>query len=138
MRVLTVLAAVLVVLGAVLFGVAVSVSSPLFDEPLAEPPAPAFDVLPVSEALTFARTLDGRLLLVRSADRDSVEAVDLSGALGLRDPLEALRAVGFQAIAAQPTQPVLGQPGRGHPAGAACWRKDRQQQRFAAIPNRRA
>ncbi len=98
MRVLTVLAAVLVVLGVVLFGVAVSVSSPLFDEPLAEPPAPAFDVLPVSEALTFARTLDGRLLLVRSADRDSVEAVDLSGALGLRDPLEALRAVGFQAI----------------------------------------
>ena len=58
-------------------------------------------MLPTSDALTFARTHDSRLLLVTKADQDGVEAVDLSAALDTAavDPLEVMRTHGYQAVA---------------------------------------
>ncbi len=109
MRAVAVVAGLIVVLVGVLFSVAVYVSAPIFDESLTEPPEPAFEILPVTQALTFAQTTDGALLLVTSATRDRVDAVDLSVALdgAAGDPLEALRSFGYEAIAAAAQRPEV-------------------------------
>ena len=102
MRIIISLLMLAVVVAAALFAAAIYVSTPVFDEPLAEPPASAFDILPVDEALTLARTQDGRLLLVTGADPDGVDAIDLQAALGTtaQSPLDLLRRYGYQALAA--------------------------------------
>lgn len=102
MKIFTILATVAILVGTVLFGTAVWVSAPVFDESLAQPPASAFDILPVDDALTFARTNDGRLFLVIRADDDSIEAIDLQVALDApaTDPLAVLGAHGYETVAA--------------------------------------
>ena len=102
MRIAIIFASMAILLGAALFGAGLYFSKPVFDERLSQPPDSAFDILPVSEALTFARTTDGRLLLVSSADRDEVEAIDLGTALdtAATDPLVVLRTHGYTALAA--------------------------------------
>ena len=95
------------------------VPRPVFDESLASVPANAFEVLPVTDALTFARTRDGRLLLVTQADEAQVVAVNLTQAYGSDtvDPLAAYQSRGHRALAkaaagAQVTLPMgdLGLP----------------------------
>jgi hypothetical protein len=105
MRIIVIVACVAIVLAGALFGAGLYFSAPVFDERVSEPPDGAFDILPVSEALTFARTKDGRLLLVRSADADAIEAVDLGAALDTvaTDPLAILRTHGYQRVAARLT-----------------------------------
>ncbi len=117
MKVLIIVASLGVALVALLFAVSTYVSAPIFDESLAQPPDNAFQILPAREALTFARTRDGKLLLVTRANRDAVTAVDLSVALDTTatNPLAVLLDVGHQALtgAAQgPSQSVsMGQLG---------------------------
>jgi 2-keto-4-pentenoate hydratase/2-oxohepta-3-ene-1,7-dioic acid hydratase in catechol pathway len=117
MRIILILIGLAILIGGALMGTAIYVSKPVFDERLAEAPESAFDILPVSEALTFARTTDGSLLLVVGADRDSVDAIDLSAVLdpsvtdpsanapsanapSANAPLALLRSFGYQALAA--------------------------------------
>lgn len=105
MRIVIIFTSLAILLGVALFGAGLYFSAPVFDERMSEPPDSAFDVLPVSEALTFARTKEGRLLLVSSADRGAVEAVDLGAALDTiaTDPLAILRIHGYEAVAATVT-----------------------------------
>lgn len=109
MRFVMVLVSVVALLGAIVFGIALYVSAPVFDERLPAAPAHAFEVLPTEVALTFARTHDRRPLLVVAADAESVEAVDLASALGtaVDDPLKLLDAHGYEAIASAATGPGL-------------------------------
>jgi 2-keto-4-pentenoate hydratase/2-oxohepta-3-ene-1,7-dioic acid hydratase in catechol pathway len=96
------LAALLVLaLGAVGFR-SWQVSQPLFDETVSEAPAEAFSLVAPEIALTLARTVDGRPLLVTAMDRARVQAVDLGEALGLpgAEPLELFRREGYDALAA--------------------------------------
>ncbi|GAB5450187.1 MAG: hypothetical protein Hals2KO_05150 [Halioglobus sp.] len=72
-------------------------SQPIFDEQLETPPADAFAVAPLKQALTLARTRDGRVLLVTSASGEGVSAVDLNANLprAYRDAREAFAHLGF-------------------------------------------
>ena len=78
------------------------VSRPLFKEQLSEAPIAAYELAQPAQALSFARTLDGKSLLVTAMTRDGIEGVDLAAATGLDDaePLAFLRALGDDAIAA--------------------------------------
>jgi 2-keto-4-pentenoate hydratase/2-oxohepta-3-ene-1,7-dioic acid hydratase in catechol pathway len=116
---IVIVAGLAILLGAALLGAGLYFSAPVFDESVSAPPDGAFDILPGSQALTFARTKDGRPLLVSSADGDVVEAIDLGVALDTvaTDPLAILRTHGYQRLATMVTglaQPVpleeLGMP----------------------------
>jgi 2-keto-4-pentenoate hydratase/2-oxohepta-3-ene-1,7-dioic acid hydratase in catechol pathway len=66
--------------------VAYESSRPIFDESLLEPPASAFALAPKAKALTFARTLEGQVLLVTELNRASVTGIDLG--LTLKAPVQ--------------------------------------------------
>ena len=78
------------------------VSRPLFKERLSEAPEAAFELAASSRALSFARTLEGKSLLVTAMNRDGIEGIDLAAATGrdAREPLDFLRALEHDAIAA--------------------------------------
>ena len=77
------------------------VSQPAFDEPLGEA-GDAFEVLPLADALTLARSTSGALLLVTAANADTATAIDINQQLGTRYPetLAAYRALGYEGLAA--------------------------------------
>ncbi|MEG9861041.1 MAG: fumarylacetoacetate hydrolase family protein [Parvularculales bacterium] len=76
------------------------VSQPLFKEHLSEAPEAAFTLAPVEKALSFARTPDGRSLLVTEMSRNGVTAVDLAAATGSQksEPLDYFRALGEEGL----------------------------------------
>ncbi len=95
------LAIVLVLLLAALWAATLYVSRPLFSEQLGNlPPLPA--VADRSQALTFARSANG-LLLVTSADTRQATGIDLTARFGrdaTRDTFEFFRATGYEALRA--------------------------------------
>lgn len=78
------------------------VSRPLFKEQMSVAPIAAYELAQPTQALSFARTLDGKSLLVTTMTREGIEGIDLAAATGRNDaePLGFLRALGDDAIAA--------------------------------------
>ena len=58
------------------------VSRPLFKEQMSVAPIAAYELAQPAQALSFARTLDGKSLLVTAMTRDGIEGVDLAAATG--------------------------------------------------------
>ncbi len=85
---------------AVLYWSSERLSRPIFDERLVQPPALALAAAPLEQALTLARTRDGRVLLVTSASVEGVSAVDLNANLSraYRDAREAFAHLGFDPL----------------------------------------
>lgn len=88
----------------VLLGVAVAVSlhlsRPAFDESWEQPPRRSFAVAPLEMGVTFARSQDGAVLLVASANAEGVSAIDVNRALeaNFADALEVYRALGYERL----------------------------------------
>ena len=56
------------------------VSQPLFEEKISRTPDSAFTLAPVEQALSFARTKNGKSLLVVAINRAGIQAIDLAAA----------------------------------------------------------
>lgn len=74
--------------------------SPLFDERADEEALRNVAIASTSEALTFARTDEDRLLAVLSYEQDAVTAVDLTARTAHVDPIDAYHALGYAALRA--------------------------------------
>ena len=56
------------------------VSQPLYEEKISRTPDSAFTLAPVEQALSFARTKNGKSLLVVAINRAGIQAIDLAAA----------------------------------------------------------
>ncbi|NBR50858.1 MAG: hypothetical protein EBT87_03755, partial [Alphaproteobacteria bacterium] len=76
------------------------VSQPLFKEKIRQAPDSAFALAPVEQALSFARTKNGKSLLVVAMNREGVRAIDLAAATASQgsEPLDFLRALGDEKL----------------------------------------
>lgn len=75
-------------------------SRPIFDEMLQDPPPRALSMAPLDQAVTLARTTDGRVLLLTSANAEGVSAVDINRQLSSdhTDAVQAYRALGYDRL----------------------------------------
>ena len=78
------------------------VSQPLFKEKISQAPDSAFTLAPVEQALSFARTKNGKSLLVVAINREGIQAIDLAAATASqgKEPLDFLRALGDEKLRA--------------------------------------
>ena len=76
------------------------VSRPIFKEQMSEAPAAAFELASTTQALSFARTRDGKSLLVTEMNRDGISGVDLGVATGVQNdgPLDYVTVLGEAAL----------------------------------------
>lgn len=95
---------ILVVAALVLMGCAVAssvyLSRPLFEDTWVDPPRRSLAVAPQDMALTFARSLDGAVLLVASANAEGVSVIDVNRMLATNypDPVALYQALGYDRL----------------------------------------
>lgn len=75
-------------------------SGSVFDVRYSGPPRNALAVAPIEQAITLARSLKGKVLLVSSANVDGVSTIDINSSLSTdyASPIEAYNALGYDRL----------------------------------------
>ncbi len=93
---------ILVILLVAVIARSLYVSRPIFNEQLTHAPDIAFELAPIEQAISFARTKTGKSLLVVRMDREGITAIDLAAATAIQgqEPLDFLRTLGDDKLRA--------------------------------------